>query len=301
MQKLAILNPVYNGLDYTKKSLANLEDAVGQSQWKLNEDVFIIIIDDGSTDGTAEWIRKNHPEVTICAGDGNLWWSGAINLGAEFALNRLNCSYILLWNNDIHAECNYFANLYELVNSPDAPLLFGSKIYIEANKTVWFMGGIFNPKTGKIKMIGYGEPDNETYNRTTECDWLTGMGTIVHKSIIEKIGFWNDKDFPQYHGDSDFTYRAKKAGFIPYVYPQLKITNDINNSGLPHNLTWKRLRASLTSIKSYFNIKKDILFYSTHSTRFYAYMPIVKKYLLYFGGFIKHKYLSGFLNNSQIR
>ncbi len=45
-----------------------------------------VVIDDGSTDGTADAIRRKHPEIHIISGDGNLWWTGAIVLGMRFAI-----------------------------------------------------------------------------------------------------------------------------------------------------------------------------------------------------------------------
>ncbi|HEY4788240.1 MAG TPA: hypothetical protein VIH57_19440, partial [Bacteroidales bacterium] len=118
------------------------------------------------------------------------------------------------------------------------------------------------------------------------------MGTVVHKSVIEKIGYWDQENFPQYHGDSDFTFRAKKEGFKLIVYPSLKIFNDITHTGVYHNRTFKSLKNSLKSIKSDFNLSKDILFYRKHSTCFIAYWSLFVKYFRYIGGFIKQKYFS---------
>jgi len=292
MRKIAVLIPIHNGLEFTRHSLKILIEGINKSLWKLNIDLYIIVIDDGSTDGSSLWIRQNYPDVVICKGNGNLWWSGAINMGAKFALNSLDCSFVLLWNNDVIPDQNYFSNLFSLLKSNENAQLFGSKILIKDSDKVWFMGGIFKASTGRKKMIGLQQPDSDQYNKITECDWLTGMGTIVHKSVIEKIGYWDEKNFPQYHGDSDFSYRAKKAGFPVCVYPELIIWNDITNTGSAHEFTWKSLIASLSSIRSDFNFKKDLLFYRKHSSGIIAYFYLFYKYFRFIGGFIKNKYFS---------
>ena len=74
--------------------------------------------------------------------------------------------------------------------------------------------------------------DSELLNEKIECDWLPGMGTVTHKSVYEKIGMLDEIRFPQYHGDSDFTLRAKKRGYKIIVYPDLKIYNDNRNTGI---------------------------------------------------------------------
>jgi GT2 family glycosyltransferase len=153
------------------------------------------------------------------------------------------------------------------------------------------MGGLFDMKTGFKSLIGSAEPDSELYEKVTTCDWLPGMGTITHKSVYEKIGWLDEENFPQYHGDSDFTLRAKKAGYKVIVHPDLMIFNDTLHSGLRHDKSAKRLVQSLFSIKSNYNIKKDFLFYKKHTVSAKAYSVFLNKYFKYIGGFLKWKVL----------
>jgi GT2 family glycosyltransferase len=99
-------------------------------------------------------------------------------------------------------------------------------------------------------------------------------------------------NFPQYHGDSDFTYRAKLAGFRLLVYPQLKIWNDITNTGLEHKGSFSMLMRSLKHVKSYYNIRIDIKFYRKFARSPLAYTELVVKYGRLIGGFFKWKALN---------
>lgn len=294
MIKIAIVFPVFNGLNYTKKCLESLFTLFGLSADK-DATFHVVITDDGSTDGTSEWIGQHFPQVNLCEGTGDLWWSGGINKAINYALEELKCDYILWWNNDILPHEDYFINLIKLLKTSDNKTVFGSKVYLAQDKsTIWSMGGIFNTTTGFKSMIGSGEKDGEKYNAPVYCDWLTGMGTITHSSVYDNIGMVDEHNFPQYHGDSDFTLRAKKAGYKIMVSPDLKIYNDTTNTGLKHNESFKGLYSSLFSIRSNYNIKKDILFYKKHTTSIFAYRVVLKKYLKYTGGFLKWKILSFF-------
>lgn len=295
--EIAILIPVFNGLRYTSSCLSCLY----HMKYSLKEQsprIRIIVTDDGSTDGTMQWIKLNYPETDVLEGDGNLWWSGAINLGIRYALEKYKSDFVLWWNNDIVPASDYLECLLGIIDNEDI-CIAGSKIYYSGReKTIWSMGGLFDPKTGKKVMIGMNEQDSEIFNQTLTVDWLPGMGTLIHHSVFEKIGFVDDACFLQYHGDSDFTFRANLSGIIIKVFPQLKIWNDKSNSGYLHENNFKQLRQSLTSKKSIYNISQDIKFYRKYSTSIFAYKTLVKKYCYYIGGFFKWKVLNmlGFVN-----
>jgi hypothetical protein len=290
---IAILIPVHNGIKYTSKCLKGLYGLIERepvSKARFN----IIVIDDGSDDGTEEMIQTEFPQTILLKGNGNLWWSGGINEGMKFAINQLNCNYVLWWNNDIVPAADYFSKLVTILIA-ELPEVAGSKIYYAHDpKMIWSMGGIFDTRNGRKFMTGMNAYDSEKFKRIYNADWLPGMGTILHKSVIEKIGMLDNLNFPQYHGDSDYTLRAKKAGYQIKVFPQLEIWNDKSNSGLLHRDNFRLLMRSLTDIKSNYHIGKDFLFYRRYATSILAYQTILIKYCLYVGGFIKWRILSLF-------
>ncbi|HYX09451.1 MAG TPA: hypothetical protein VE912_22155, partial [Bacteroidales bacterium] len=196
------------------------------------------------------------------------------------------------WNNDIQPADDYLANLFNILLSLDEKILVGSKIFMMHKNLIWGMGGKFDPQSGIRHMIGERQPDSETFSRPAEADWFPGMGTTMHRSVFEKIGYLDEKNFPQYHGDGDFTWRAKKAGYKLIAYPNLIIRNDNTNTGLIHQGSFKKLYKSLTDIKSNYNFSKDFIFYRKYATSPLAYVSLFKRYLRYIGGFFKWKALS---------
>jgi GT2 family glycosyltransferase len=291
--KIAILIPVHNKIDLTKKCLLNLHQQISIVNDKIHS--HIIVIDDGSTDSTSQWIHQHYPEVIILKGDGNLWWSGAINLGAHYAVDTLNCDYVLLWNNDIHAAPDYFNVLADLIDKTDKNIIIGSKIFCDSDfKIVWSMGGNFNPFTGKLNMTGYFKEDKSEWQKPVEADWLPGMGTLIAKEVMERTGYWDAERFPQYYGDTDFTYRAKLNGFKNLVFPQLKIINDVANSGIKKINEFTEIIVALTNIKSLHNIRINFMFYRLYAKSIKAYFTLIENYFYFFGGLVKRKIKSIF-------
>ncbi len=292
--KVAILIPIFNGLDFTKKALkeifSQLENLIDSPV-----DFQVIVIDDGSSDGSGGWIRKNFPQVIISEGDGNLWWSGSINKGARVAFKDNKVSHILWWNNDIIPAKDYFENLIKILNGINDDVIIGSKIYVaEKPDEIWAMGGKFDPRSGTKDMVAFHSKESADYQSVIEVNWLPGMGTVVPKKVFDEIGFLDDVNFPQYHGDSDFTYRAFMNGYKILVYPELKIYNSTGNTGMKYPETFSQLTESMKSLKSNYNLKKDLKFYQIHSDSPLAYKVLFKKYFEYTGGFFKWKILGAF-------
>ena len=94
VRKIEIVTPVHNRREETLQCLRSIKrsDSTGLQ-------IHIIVVDDGSTDGTAEAIAKDFSDVQIAAGDGELWYTAGTNRGIEAALKH-DPDYILAINND---------------------------------------------------------------------------------------------------------------------------------------------------------------------------------------------------------
>lgn len=287
--KVSIIIPVFNGLAFTKDALRRLFEAIAQAS-STDLALEVVLVDDGSNDGTEEWVRRNFQQVHICKGSGNLWWSGSVNLGMEFALNNLEADFIIWWNNDIYPAPDYFANLSRLLASTDCRSVFGSKIYVaEKPDLIWSVGGYFHRFWGHSYMPGSYKPDAPEYNNIREPDWLAGMGTILPRTVIEKVGMLNTNIFPQYHGDIDYTCRARLAGFKIEVRPELKIWNYTSHSGISHEHKINRLFPILRDTKSLYNFRKELLLYKKYARNPMAYLMLIKKYAGYFVKFLLYR------------
>ena len=296
MYTIAFIIPVHNRSDYTEKCLFYLKSQKDTRFFKNNKN-FIIVVDDGSSDGTSKMIHEHFPDVIVLNGDGNLWYSGSLNLGIRYALQELKCDFINVWENDIRPVDHYFNNLQDILDKWDGRSLISSKlVYMNNPNIVFSMGGIFNPKTGYKKLIGRNQPDGPEYQVPVEADWFSGQQLLLHKSIIEEIGYFDDKNFPQYHSDIDYALRARKAGYKNMIYPELTLLNDPEATGMHQmkNKSFKQFYESLVSLRSNANIVKDLKFFRKHTTGYMAYYTFLKRYLVYTGSFMKWKILGIF-------
>ncbi len=267
--KVSILIPVYNRIEITKKGISQI--FLSLSQLHISDIYEVIVIDDGSTDGTSDWIKQKYPQTIILYGDGNLWWSGAINVGAKYAKEH-GATHLLLWNDDVKPRNDYFKNLLDLLDSDD--IIYGSTILDINTGEYWFRGCHYSYKFGFTKHV-----------REIPSKWsincLTGMGTCLPISIIDDIGYWDNKNFPQYYGDVDYTLRAFEAGYRIIVNDNLVLYNDTRASSFNQEKSIKKYWRSMFITQSRYNLHKDILFNTKHAKLFTWRLGFFLKHLKY--------------------
>ena len=295
MIDIAVIIPVHNRIKTTKIGLKAIYDSVNfYKEKELNNDkktlnIQIIVVDDGSTDGTGDWIKDNFQEVTILTGNGNLWWSGSINVALNYIIDK-DVKYVLLWNDDIRPALNYFCVLHLWIyeNKKEDTIVSSKVLWDDDSGQIFNVGCLFNPKTGKKTILGLGKYDDDMiYKKTRDIDWCGGMGVLIPKKIIDEVGFFDEITFPQYHGDADFMLRAKNKNKQIIVFPKLLIYNNRETTGTNNENLTMAIK-SITKIGSNYNLKKDIEFYRRHSTSSFAYLELIKKYKIFFIGAIRN-------------
>jgi len=276
--QITIVIPVHNDIGYTVKCLESLK-VVDYSNYK------IIVVDDGSSDATEETISKGYPYITLLKGDGDLWWSGAMNLGVKYALKQ-GTEYILALNNDNVVHKDFLKELVKCAQENPKSII-GSKVYfIDSPTKIRYAGGYFDWKRGKTVGLHYGEIDNGQFSEIKEVEFLGGMGVLIPKSAFYDVGFFDDKNFPQYVGDVDYWLRAKKKGYKILLNPDSIIYDHPEKSGtknLGHKLSPIYILKALFSIKSHINIKTNYKFLRRHCPKKY----FIRSFILFYCNCIK--------------
>ncbi len=289
-----ILLPVHNRIRVTQTGLASLFKAIsfynsGSSIYNFS----VILIDDGSTDGTANWAQTNFSCIYIIKGDGNLWWSGAINKGIEFSLKHFDSIMgFLLWNDDLEIKEDYFLKLSSIIsNSQYKDTIIASTVYYkDIENKIFFQGGYFNFKNGNGYIINKDKIDTLQNTTVTDCQYTGGMGVFIPAAVIEKVGILDNKSFPQYHGDIDFALRAIKKGFHIICHSDIKVWNDRQQTYKTQLTSLSVYFKSLVEFRSNYNIKRDIKFYTKHVQFPYSVFMLMRKHMLHFRKALKSIY-----------
>lgn len=251
--RVSIVTPIFNGIEHT---LAYLDSLFGCSYPNFE----VVIVDDGSTDDSGGIIAAKFPEVRLLQGDGNLWWSGGTNMGIRDALAR-GTDFILTMNNDVKVAPDFLDRLVRCaLEHPGA--IIGGKIYFMGDtERIWSAGGKLNWLTGKtLIQVGHGELDSAQFCRPERMDFLTGMNVLIPAAVFARVGFYDETNFPQYHGDTEFTLRARQAAIPIWFEPEARVWNRVESTYmqrfiLARNFGRKEIWELLTSIRSPMNLR----------------------------------------------
>ncbi len=247
-----IIIPVYNNILLTKKCLSSLMK-------QTLKHFKIIIVDDGSHDGTYEYISEFYPDVIIVQGSGSWWWTLSMNKGLEIAIEKASSSdYILSLNNDLEVNSDYLDNLL-LCCQKNYPCIVGSvSVYDDDPERIDFAGAKWNRFTAKrIELF----KNSHTYSQIKhygpiETDLLPGRGTLFPVEVFKNVGIYDNKNFPQYIADQEFAIRAAKNGYRLLVEPSAVVYSNIKNTGINFK---KGAKKSLKNIyHALFSIKSPI-------------------------------------------
>ncbi|MBW4472827.1 MAG: glycosyltransferase family 2 protein [Stenomitos rutilans HA7619-LM2] len=196
-EPIYILIPVHNRRRITLKCLTTL------SQNGDVERYHVVVIDDGSTDGTGQAICEQYPEVEVLTGDGKLWWTGAIATGMKYALSQ-GAHYIIWLNDDCLPQPGAITKLLKICQTTPRTVVGGQAFDPETHQPSY--GGLVNHRFNST-------PIHATSLQLIECDGLNGNLVCLPCSLVKAIGYPNHQRFPHYHGDTAYTHLAKRNGY----------------------------------------------------------------------------------------
>jgi GT2 family glycosyltransferase len=240
-KQLYIIIINWNGKLDTDSCLQSL-----QKIYKPALEVHTVVVDNGSTDGSLEYLQQKHPWAIFLPTGSNLGFTGGNNRGIEFALSH-QADYIWLLNNDTVVD----RNVLSIISSFDDPKVgaAASKIYFakgheyhkdrytekDHGKVIWYAGGIIDWQNMYASHRGVDEVDHGQYDTTEQTPFLTGCSFIIKTDVIKTIGLLDDR-FYLYLEDLDWSLRIQHAGWKT-LYCPASIVWHINagSSGRPGN------------------------------------------------------------------
>jgi GT2 family glycosyltransferase len=191
----------------------------------------VIVVDNGSADGSVTSIRQQHPEVELIETGRNLGFAGGNNVGIRRALES-GADYVLLLNNDTEVDPGLIdAFVAAARQRPDAGV-FSAKIYFHADpQRIWYAGAAWNSEAARFDQVGEGELDDgrPAFSRLAETAYACGCAFFVSAARLREIGLLDEKFF-LYFEETDWCFRARAAGHPSVFVPEARLWHKVSVS-----------------------------------------------------------------------
>lgn len=237
MNQITIIIPNYNGIKFIKGCLDSL-----LCQEPGTPDFRILVVDNGSEDGSPELIRREFPQIPVIALPSNTGFCHAVNVGIEAS----DTPYVILLNNDTKAMPSFVRNLYRAIEK--RPGAFS----VSAKMLMWDRTELIDDAGDQYCVLGWayargkGKPA-KAYESPAEVFSACGGAVIYRRRILNEIGLFDEAHFA-YLEDLDIGYRARLYGYKNYYEPSAEVIHyGSASSGSRYN-RWKTTYASANSV-----------------------------------------------------
>ena len=228
---VSVVVTCWNGIDLIRKNLPDLLSAAKNPANHIKE---ILVVDDGSTDGSPGLIRKEFPQVKIVVHKKNIGYSSVCNSGVGAANQELVC----ILNADVRPTNNFLEPALKHFIDPHVFSVSFNEGRYGPGKLAW--------NNGFMNIV----PNNQLSDNAVESDWGSGGSAIFRKSIWEKLGGMDEIFSPYYFEDIDIGWRAIQENYINYWEPKAKIIHE-------HEQTINSDKFKLSNRKDDINIIKQ--------------------------------------------
>lgn len=220
----AVVIPTFNRRETLLAALKNISET-------LPSDHPVIVVDSGSSDGTAEAVRNEFPGVVLVHGNSSMWWAEATNVGIRQA-RELGCHYVLSYNDDNLATPGLFIQLGEVARRHPKSIIAAVCCYMERSDRVFFAGRMRARGSDRFYYLNHDAPRSSLGKGVREVDLLHGMCTLFPMSVFDTVGLFDAQAFPSLFADDDLVLRAKKDGYPLHVALEAIVLNDRTKTGM---------------------------------------------------------------------
>jgi GT2 family glycosyltransferase len=240
---VVVLN--HNGLAFNEPCLRSLASSAYPA-------LRILLVDNGSDDGSVEWVERNRPDVAVLRTGINGGWASGNNAGIRRVLGE-GAAYVWLLNNDTELEPDCLPLLVDAAARDPVVGLVSPRIrHFADRKDVWFEGGEISREALMVRHC-----DLPRFRGLTGPQrYVSGCAMLVRREVFERIGLIDDRFF-MYYEDADFCLRAAAAGFRAEVVPDAILYHKVaaSSGGVSEHMS---------PFHAYHILRSEMLFWRKH-------------------------------------
>lgn len=238
--KISIIIPSFNGKTLLLGNLPLVLKAC--ETWDPTKRKWeVLVIDDASTDGTDQWLRKTYPNVKTIRNRKNLRFGGSCNRGVKEAKGEV----IILLNNDVQPEADFLQPLLIHFKRSDVFAVGCKEINVTEGKVIFGGRGMMKFQRG---LVTHWRPTDQTSKNTS---WVSAGSAAYRRHLWIEFGGMDRLFRPAYEEDRDLSWQALKAGYSVLFEPDAIVTHD-------HETT--NLRVFGTAAIKIYSMKNQLLF-----------------------------------------
>lgn len=241
--KVTIVIPNYNGMQY----LPGCMEALSRQEYPAR----ILIVDNGSTDGSPQWIMENWPEADLIRLSENTGFCGAVNRG----IRESRTPYVILLNNDTEVKTGFTEALVRAMERDERVFSVSARMLDMKDERLLDNAGDLYCALGWAYARGKGRPA-ERYDRPARIFSACGGAAIYRRSVFQEIGYFDELHFA-YLEDVDIGWRARIYGYRNLYEPDARVLHAGSGASGSRYNTFK---ANLSSANSVYIIGKNMLF-----------------------------------------
>jgi hypothetical protein len=201
VSRVTVVIPTWNGRELLDGALSSLEA-------QRFRDFAVVVVDNGSTDGTAAWLAEHRPAVEVVALPENRGFAGAVNAG----IGRARGEYVALLNNDMEPAPDWLGELVAALDAAPNAGSAASKLRMMREPGVLDGAGDLVTWYGATWRRGHGEPDRGQYDAPGEIAGPCAGAALYRRAALEEVGSFDERFFA-YLEDADWALRAQLAGW----------------------------------------------------------------------------------------
>jgi GT2 family glycosyltransferase len=208
--KASVIVLSWNGIAY----LGDCLDAVLSQN---HPDFEVIVVDNGSEDGSANLVTKHYPQARLICNQRNLGFAGGNNVGLRAATGDV----LVLLNQDTVVRRGWLKGLVSNFVDPQIGIVGCKALYPDGS--IQHAGGFVHGVRAETDHIGRSEPDDGRFDQQRDVDFVTGAALAISRTALTRVGLLDEGFHPAYYEDVDWCYTAREMGLRVVYSPAAQL------------------------------------------------------------------------------